>query len=171
MKVAQSCPTLWDPMDYRVHGILQARILEWVAVPFSRVSSQSRDQTQVCRIAGGFFTSWASREALIYVKNLADVQAPGQQVLCISYCPHLYHLHFHHSNTFFYFFEQGFPKYGPCISSEHLQVKKIIWHHWIRNFGVRPRLFGYLNLVIWMQANITLEEMHRIIMFVPSCSY
>ena len=110
MKVAQSCPTLWDPMDYRVHGILQARILEWVAVPFSRVSSQSRDQTQVCRIAGGFFTSWASREALIYVKNLADVQAPGQQVLCISYCPHLYHLHFHHSNTFFFFFWARIPK-------------------------------------------------------------
>ena len=40
MKVAQSCPTLCDPMDYIVHGILQARILEWVAVLFSRVSSQ-----------------------------------------------------------------------------------------------------------------------------------
>ena len=36
VKVAQSCPTLWDPIDYTVHGILQARILEWVAVPFSR---------------------------------------------------------------------------------------------------------------------------------------
>jgi len=44
-------------MDFRVHGILQARILEWVAVPFSRVSSQPRDQTQVSHIAGGFFTS------------------------------------------------------------------------------------------------------------------
>ena len=42
MKVAQSCPTLCDPMDYTVHGILQARILEWVAVPFSRGSSQPR---------------------------------------------------------------------------------------------------------------------------------
>ena len=39
-KVAQSCLTLWDPMDYTVHGILQARTLEWVAVPFSRGSSQ-----------------------------------------------------------------------------------------------------------------------------------
>ena len=47
VKVAQSCPTLWDPMDYTVHGILQARILEWVAVPFSRGSSQPRDGTQV----------------------------------------------------------------------------------------------------------------------------
>ena len=43
MKVIQSCPTLCDPMDCIVHGILQARILEWVAVPFSRGSSQPRD--------------------------------------------------------------------------------------------------------------------------------
>ena len=58
-----SCVTLYDPRDYTVHGILQARILEWVAVPFSRGSSQPRDRTQVSHIAGGFFTSWATREA------------------------------------------------------------------------------------------------------------
>ena len=57
VKVAQSCPTLCDPMDYTVHGILQARILEWVAFPFSRGSSQPRDRTQVSCIAGGFFTN------------------------------------------------------------------------------------------------------------------
>ena len=44
-------------------GILQARILEWVAFPFSRGSSQPRDRNQVSCIAGGFFTSWATREA------------------------------------------------------------------------------------------------------------
>ena len=44
VKVTQSCPTLCDPMDYIVHGILQARILEWVAFPFSRGSSQPRDR-------------------------------------------------------------------------------------------------------------------------------
>ena len=44
-------------MDYTAHGILQARMLEWVAFPFSRGSSQPRDQTQVSRIAGRFFTS------------------------------------------------------------------------------------------------------------------
>ena len=54
--------SLW-PHGYSVHGILQARILEWVAVPSSRGSSQPRDWTQVCGIAGGFFTSWATREA------------------------------------------------------------------------------------------------------------
>ena len=42
MKVAQLCLTLCDPMDYTVHGILQARILEWAAFPFSRGSSQPR---------------------------------------------------------------------------------------------------------------------------------
>ena len=63
VKVAQLCLTLCDPMDYTVHGILQARILEWVAFLFSRASSQLRDRTQVSCIAGGFFTSWATREA------------------------------------------------------------------------------------------------------------
>ena len=57
VKVAQSCTTLCNPMDYTVYGILQVRILEWVAFPFSRVSSQIRDRTQVSYIAGGFFTS------------------------------------------------------------------------------------------------------------------
>ena len=55
--------TLCDPNDYTIHEILQARILEWVAIPFSRGSPQPRDQTQVFCIAGGFFTSWATREA------------------------------------------------------------------------------------------------------------
>ena len=63
VKVTQSCSTLCDPVDYTVHRILQARILEWVAVAFSRGSSQPRNKTQVSRIAGGFFTSWATREA------------------------------------------------------------------------------------------------------------
>ena len=48
------------PMDYTVQGILQAAMLEQVAFPFSRGSSQPRDQTQVSCIAGGFFTSWAN---------------------------------------------------------------------------------------------------------------
>ena len=57
VKGAQSCPTVCNPMDYIFDGILQARILEWVAFPFSRRSSQPRDGTQVSPIAGGFFTS------------------------------------------------------------------------------------------------------------------
>ena len=57
VKVTQSCPTFCDLMDYADHGILQTRILEWVAFPFSGGSSQSRDWTQVSHIAGGFFTT------------------------------------------------------------------------------------------------------------------
>ena len=64
MKVTQSCLTLCDPVDYTVHGILQARILEWVA--FSKGSFQLRDWTQVFLIAGRFFTSWATRETQEY---------------------------------------------------------------------------------------------------------
>ena len=65
--VTQSCPTLCDPMDCSlsgssVHGSLQARILEWVAIPFSRESSWPRDQTRVFSIVGRFFTIWATRE-------------------------------------------------------------------------------------------------------------
>ena len=64
----QSCPIPWDSMDHSspdssVHGILQARILKWVAIPFSREYSQPREQTQVCHTAGRFFTIWATREA------------------------------------------------------------------------------------------------------------
>ena len=72
VKDTQSCPTLWDHMDYSVHGILQARILEWVTVPFSREFSQPKDPTQVSLIAGRFITSWATREAqdypVVYIK-------------------------------------------------------------------------------------------------------
>ena len=65
LKVAQSCTTLCNPIDYTVHGVLQVRILEWVA-PFSRRSSQPRDQTQVSCIAGRLITSCATREAQAY---------------------------------------------------------------------------------------------------------
>ena len=57
VKVTQLCLTLCDPVDSTVHGILQARIPEWVALPFSRGSSQPRDRTQVSLISGRFFTS------------------------------------------------------------------------------------------------------------------
>ena len=54
LKVTQLCPTLCNPMDYTIHGILQARILEWVAFPFSRGSSQPRNWNRVSCIAGGW---------------------------------------------------------------------------------------------------------------------
>ena len=68
MLVTQSCPTLCNPMDctppaFSVHGIIQARILEWVAISSYRESCQPREQTQFSCIAGKFFTIWATGEA------------------------------------------------------------------------------------------------------------
>ena len=63
VNVTQSHPTVCDPMDYRVHGILQARILKWVVFPSSRGSFQPRDWIEVSHNADRFFTSWATREA------------------------------------------------------------------------------------------------------------
>ena len=67
MKVAQSCPTFCSAMGYTIRGMLQARILEWVAFPFTRGSSQPRDWTQVSHIAGSFLffflTRWPTWEA------------------------------------------------------------------------------------------------------------
>ena len=73
MKVTQLCLTLCNPMDGTlwgsfVHGILQERVLEWVAIPFSRGPSQPRDRTQVSHITGGFFTIWTTREATDVLK-------------------------------------------------------------------------------------------------------
>ena len=81
-KLLSHVPALCDSMDYTVHGILQARILEWVAFPFSRGSSQPKDRTQVSCITGGFFISWATREAQQYwsgypIPSLVDLPDPG----------------------------------------------------------------------------------------------
>ena len=72
-------------LEESVHGILLARILEWVAFPFSRGSSQPRDQIQVSCIAGRFFTSWATREAQEYwseqpIPSPEDLPDPGIEV-------------------------------------------------------------------------------------------
>ena len=74
---AQSCSTLGDPMDRSppgssAHGILQARTLGWVAMPFSRGSSQSRDRTEVSSMEGIFFSTKTSQVAQM-VKNLPAV--------------------------------------------------------------------------------------------------
>ena len=70
------------PWTITVHGILQATILEWIAFPFSRGSSQARDRTQVSRIAGGLFPNWATREAHKYlsgepIPSPVDLPDPG----------------------------------------------------------------------------------------------
>ena len=83
--MAQSCPTLWYPMGCSlpfssVHEVLQARILEWVAIPFFRVSSPPRGQTQVSCIAGRFFTIWATKEAPLIVLSRINLQFQGYSI-------------------------------------------------------------------------------------------
>ena len=68
-EVAKSCPTFCNPVDCNlpgssVHGIFQAIVLEWIAISFSRVSSQPRDQTWVFCIVDRRFTVWATKEVL-----------------------------------------------------------------------------------------------------------
>ena len=85
------CPTLCDPMDCSppgsfVHRILQARILEWVAIPFCNRSSWPRDQTRVSRIASKLLVDWASRKLCSVLSNslrLMDCRLPGSSVLGI----------------------------------------------------------------------------------------
>ena len=85
--VAHSCLTLCDPMDYTVHEILQPRILEWVAVPFSKRSYQPRGRTQVSGIAGGFFTSWGTREAEEYLVAQQVKSLPAMQEIWVGKIP------------------------------------------------------------------------------------
>ena len=70
--LSQSCLTICDSMDSSppgssIHGLLQARVLEWVAISSSRGPSPPRDWTQVSHIAGRFFTVWATKEALLFL--------------------------------------------------------------------------------------------------------
>ena len=91
--VAQLCPTL-RPHDCSlpgssVHGILQARILEWVAISFSRGSSWARDRTRVSCIAGRFFTNWAIRKSYWRLKGFPGAQRiknpPAMRVRAVSW--------------------------------------------------------------------------------------
>ena len=80
-EVAQSCPTLWDPLDCSLpgsslHGILQATVLEWVAISFSRGSSRPRDQTQVSHIPGRRSKLWATREGHSYIRIGKYIKIP-----------------------------------------------------------------------------------------------
>ena len=83
VKVTQSCPTLCDPTNYTVLGILQARILEWAALPFSRGSSQPRDQTQISHIAeSGLDSTESTLDSLP-----AELPEKPQQSVSFHYFP------------------------------------------------------------------------------------
>ena len=77
VKVAQSCPILCNPVDYTVHEILQARILEWVAFPFSRGSSQPRDQTQVSHIHCRWILYQLSHKGSLRILECVPVPSPA----------------------------------------------------------------------------------------------
>ena len=88
-EVAQSCPTLCDLTDCGLpvsflHGILQARVLEWVAISFSRGSSLPRDQTRVSSIAGRRFTLWAIRDALMENRSVCSAVCSVFSALPVS---------------------------------------------------------------------------------------
>ena len=77
VKVAPSCLTLCNPVDYRVHGILQARILEWIAFPFSRGSSQPRDQSRS--------PTFQILNQLSHKRSLREATRETNTVLCVNY--------------------------------------------------------------------------------------
>ena len=90
-KLLQLCLTVCDPIDYSppgssIHGILQARIMEWVAILFSRASSQPRDWTRVSRIAGRILTMWATTHGMC-IDN-SGPHCPGQ---CTKDKAHAHH--------------------------------------------------------------------------------
>ena len=125
--VAQSCQTLCNPIDCSppgtsVHGILQARILEWVAISVSKRSSPPRDRTQVFCITGRFFTSWATKwEQKLCPKTERGMLGvfwgplhPAETILCSS-----------------------FPNWYPCCA--HLQdLLQLVWWWSMWNLTLWP---------------------------------
>ena len=154
-EVAQSCPTLCDPVDCSppgssVHGILQARILEWVAISFSRGSSRPRDQTQVSCIAGRRFNLWATRknggDNIAYLKDLQGLTEvlfdkalktkPGHciSLLCRSsllFIPWI----FCNKNAFMDFLCNKKEKTKRECDRNAFNKKGTIWHHLHWNFN------------------------------------
>ena len=107
-EIAQSCPTLCDPVDCNlpgssIHGILQARILEWVAIYFSRESSWPRDWTWVSHLAGRCFNLWATREARLTKNAIQPSFGLNTDVfmyICITYvCTQMHILNLLRINT------------------------------------------------------------------------
>ena len=150
---SQSCPNLCDPMDYTVHRILQARILEWVAFPFSRGSSQPRDGTQVSRIAGGFFTSWATKEAHSSHDDLHTLEASCHVA---PYC-------FYFSSSWIlytiqlFLIEHGFSLCPSCFSSPGLSrtANCHSWHSEMNFWAVEKSVPGSPG-GLWLKKKICL---------------
>ena len=149
-RVFQSCPTLCDPKDCSlpgssVHAILQAKILEWIVIPFSRGSSWPRDQTQVSWIAGRFFAIWATREAHNSQKKYNLCHNPNIQIKKTTY-PYnnfdLYSFSYILCNlflSFFFFFNPGHNQ----LNKLHNLLKG---HNWqLKNAAPAPMVSILLN--------------------------
>ena len=140
-EVAQSCPTLCNPMDCSppgslVHGIFQAWILEWVAISFSRGSSQPRDRTQVSHVVGTRFTVWATREAVILeppkIKSVTvsivlpsiSHEVMGPDVMILVFCMLSFKPTFSHSSFTFINGLFSFPSLSAIrvVSSAYLRL-------------------------------------------------
>ena len=142
--VAQLCPSLWDTMDCSlqgssVHEILQARILEWATIPFSRGSSRLRDWTRVSCIASGFFTIWATREATREprLKGLQDqIQKPSSttshrsqvpSALCSLCPPQHFVLLWDHCKLKYFQVNRPYTLHR-CLKCDALTFPSRVWH-------------------------------------------
>ena len=125
VKVAQSYPTFCNSMAYTIHRILQAGILEWVAAPFSRRSSQPRDWTQVSCIEGRFFTSWAIGKSWVICKIIINSLSPKfQKNIYVLWCK---------SNSFSLtvdpFWLLRMMKKQKCLKINFSSMVLVMWYH------------------------------------------
>ena len=142
--MTQSCPTLCNPMDCSrpgssIHGIFQARILEWVAVAFSKVSSQPRDWAPVSCIAGRlFFIIWATEESICqnpYINIMFPLRISFTYFI-------LLHIHYHTKN-------RGWTL--SCLENIYLVARPVLNYSSLFHFDffyrtVQPHLHGHLAL-------------------------
>ena len=140
--VTQSCLTLCDPMNYNLLcSSVQARILEWVAMPSSRGSSQPRDGTQISHIAGRFLTSWVTREASWRWSSLTLQGLPQYKNNSQSWLPsgsarpwarvRSWAIAFHPPNNSA---EAGLLQFSFC---------------WSENWGMKAEVLGALGHLLW----------------------
>ena len=117
---------------YTIHGILQATILEWVAFPSSRGSSQPRDQTQISCAVGGFFTSWATREA--WYEDRSSFLPLRSSFACLI------------KNNIYSYFNVQFKAISPIVHLEFPPfscVPTVVWF-WLQSF------LGKMNRTSWL---------------------
>ena len=131
--VAQSCPILSDPAESSLcPWILQARILEWVAIPFSRGPSGPRDRTRVSCVAGGFFTIWATRGA---PKTVSTCKCSGVRVkLC------LLGVYMRHEMSSYFLLSWSFCRHAHILTHKHTLLGRV---------GMYLGIKSWIPLPVW----------------------